>query len=245
MKKWLLILGPALLLTAGHLARPALADRLESDSYVIQFGNFNVGSGEGDSSSYGLTYTIGQTAPGPFGEYGSSTYFVGSGFQYIYQIQTFAFSIDQVAIDLGELIIGSHSTASNKLTITTRGGYGWTIYAYEEAPLTHRNGTDTIPDTTCNAGGCDETTAAVWTTQTVPGFGFNVTSTDAESDFVDSTYFRQFADISNAETMQSIMSSNNIASNNSGTVTYKVGIDDQQQAGEYQTAVVYVAVPGY
>ena len=181
----------------------------------------------------------------PFGAYGSSNYFVGSGFQYIYQIQTFGFSIDNIAIDLGTLTVGVHNSASNKITITTRGPGGYTIYAYELNPLTHSNGTDTIPDTTCNAGTCTEAIAGVWTNQNIAGFGFNVAGTDAAADFLDTTYFRQFADNSAAETMQSIMSDNDIASNEEGTITYKVGIDGDTAAGNYQTGIVYVAVPGY
>ena len=230
-----------------RLFRPRLvqADRLESDSYVIQFGNFNVGSGGGETNNYGLTYTIGQTAPGPFGEHGISNYFIGSGFQYIYQINTFGFSIDEVALDLGELAVGQHHTASNELNITTRGAGGYTIYAYEEKPLTHSSGADFIPDTTCDGGGCDETIAGVWSNQNVPGFGFNISSPDAAADFLDSTYFRQFADDSSGENMQVIMSSDNVVSNRRGTVTYKVGISGSRAAGNYQTAVAYVAVPGY
>lgn len=248
MNKWLIIFSPLFLVLGLILParlKPAKADRLESDSYVIQFGNFNVGSGGGETTNYGLSYTIGQTAPGPFGQYGSSSYFVGSGFQYIYQIQTFGFRIDETAIDLGELTAGVHNSASNQLTITTRGAGGYTIYAYEEKPLTHSNDSDTIADTTCNAGSCDETIAGVWTDQDVPGFGFNVTGNDAAADFLDGTYFRQFADRSSAEEMQVVMSDADIASAETGTITYQVGIDGNTAAGNYQTGVVFVAVPGY
>ncbi|MBU0576838.1 hypothetical protein KJ707_00030 [Patescibacteria group bacterium] len=251
MKKWVIILGPLFIFQACKLAPLdrlvplARADRLESDSYVIQFGNFNIGSGGGDTTNYGLTYTIGQTAPGPFGQYGTSSYFIGSGFQYIYQIHTFGFTIDNTAIDLGELTVGVHNTASNKLSITTRGAGGYTIYAYEQTPLTRSNGTDTIPDTTCNAGTCSEAIAGVWTNQNIPGFGFNVVGADTAADFLDSTYFRQFANDSAAEDMQVIMSNTNIVRNSQGTVTYKAGITGSVAAGNYQTGVVYVAVPGY
>ena len=68
---------------------------------------------------------------------------------------------------------------------------------------------------------------------------------DAAADFLDDTYFRQFADDSAAENMQVIMSDTNIANSETGVVTYKVGIDGNTAAGNYQTGVVYVAVPGY
>jgi hypothetical protein len=234
-----------LTLLSLRYAAPIWAERLESDSYVIQFGNFNMTSGEKSSSSYNVTDTVGQTGAGPFGSYGSSSYFVGSGFQYIYQIDTFGFRLSSVAIDLGTLTPNVHSTASHNIGITTRGAGGYTVYAYELHPLRHSNGTTTIADTTCNAGTCTQTTAGVWTTQTIPGFGFNMSGNDVAADFTNSTYFRQFADRSSAETMQAIMSSSNIAANRVATVTYKAGVSGNQAAGNYQTGVVFVAVPGY
>ncbi len=224
---------------------PALAERLESNSYVIQFGNFNMTAGEKSGPSYSLTDTVGQTGAGPFGQYGSSSYFVGSGFQYIYQIDTFSFRISRVAIDLGDLFPSDHSTGSHNLTITTRGAGGYSVYAYELHPLRHSDGTATIPDTTCDGGTCSQTTAAVWINQAIPGFGFNMTGDDIPADFTDSTYFRQFADNSTAEAMQKVMSSVNIASSRTATVTYKAGVSGSQASGNYQTGVAYVAVPGY
>lgn len=236
-----LALGGLLMLSTT----PVWAERLESNSYVIQFGNFNMTAGQKSSSSYTVTDTVGQTGAGPFGSYGGSSYFVGSGFQYIYQIDDFSFQISRVAIDLGVLTPSTHSTASHNLTITTRGAGGYSVYAYELHPLRHSNGTTTIPDTTCNAGTCTQTTAAVWTTLTVPGFGYNMTGNDVPAGFVDSTYYKQFADNSLAEAMQIVMSSSNIASNRTATVTYKAGVTGSQAAGNYQTGVAYIAVPGY
>jgi hypothetical protein len=224
---------------------PALAERLESDSYVIQFGNFNMTAGEKSSTNYNVTDTVGQTGAGPFGSYGGSSYFVGSGFQYIYQIDDFSFQISQVAVDLGTLTPNTHNTASHNLTITTRGAGGYNVYAYELHPLRHSNGSATIPDTTCNAGTCTQTTAGVWTTLTVTGFGYNMSGHDVPAAFVDSTYYKQFADNSLAEAMQVVMSSSNIASNRTATVTYKAGVSGIQAAGNYQTGVAYIAVPGY
>jgi hypothetical protein len=229
----------------SYQTTPALAERLESDSYIIQFGNFNITSGEKNSDNYSLTDTVGQTGAGPFGAYGSSSYFIGSGFQYIYQIDAFRFALSQTAIDLGVLTPGSHNTASHTLTITTRGAGGYTVYAYEEHPLRHSSGNFTIPDTTCNAGTCDQATAGIWTTQTVPGFGFNMSGHDVPADFTNTTYFRQFADRSNSEAMQVVMSSSSIANQRQSTVTYKAGVSGTQAAGNYQTGIVYVAVPGF
>ncbi len=220
----------------------AQADRLESDSYVIQFGNFNMTAGEKNSTSYKVTDTMGQIAPGP---YNSTSYFVGGGFQYIYQIGSFRFSISDVDLDLGTLTTDAHNSATNQLTISTRGAGGYSVYAYELRPLTHSNNTNIINDTTCDNNDCDESTATTWVNQSVGGFGFNASGDDVASDFINANYFRQFADNSNSEAMQMIMSSTDIAKNRTATITYKAGLSGIEAAGKYQTGIVYVAVPGY
>lgn len=221
------------------------ADRLESNSYVIQFGNFNVTSGEKSSSSYTVTDTVGQTGAGPFGEYGSSTYFVGSGFQYIYQIDDFSFELSKQDIDLGTLLIGSHSSDAHTMTVTTRGAGGYTVYAYETQPLTHSNDSDTIPNTTCDAADCSYTTSSIWNNQSVPGFGYNMSGDDVPAAFIDSTYFKAFADDSLSQPQQAVMGSTNIANARTATTTYKAGIDSSQAAGEYDTTIIFTAVPGF
>lgn len=221
------------------------AERLESDSYVIQFGNFNVTSGQKGSSSYNLTDTVGQTGAGAFGEYGTSGYFVGAGFQYIYQIKTFSFVISDVTMDLGELIDGAFGTDSHTMEITTRGAGGYTIYAYEEHPLRLIGSSNIINNTTCDAGTCTTSSASIWANPAVDGFGFNIQGDDIPSDFVNNTYFRPFANNEALEAMQPVMSSPNIAIQRTSTVTYQAAKAGDTAAGQFETAVVYVAVPGF
>ncbi len=245
--KWQVVVLSTCLL-AGLLsasAREALAERLESNSYVIQFGNFNVTSGEKSSASYSVTDTVGQVGAGPYGEYGTSSYFVGGGFQYIYQIDRFSFTISDLTIDLGQLTPGSHSTDSNTLTITTRGAGGYTVYAYERAPLTQVSGNETIPNTTCDSATCSYTTAGVWSNQSIPGFGYNMSGHDIPAAFVDGTYYKAFADDAQAQAMQAVMSSANAANQRQATVTYKAGVSGSQASGNYETDIVFVAVPGF
>lgn len=243
MKKTIIILTACTLFLLGF--KLARAERLESDSYVITFGNFNVTSGEKSSASYNVTDTVGQTGAGPYGQYGSSTYFVGSGFQYIYQIDTFSFQISKNLIALGELVEQTHSTDSHTLTITTKGAGGYSVYAFEKHPLRQVEGLEEIPDTTCNSGTCTHITAGVWNDQTIAGFGYNMTGNDIPAHFIDSTYYKSFANDETAEPMQVVMSSSNVASARQSTVTYKAGIGSSQADGNYETAVVYVAVPGF
>ena len=224
---------------------PARAENMRSNSYYIQFGNFNVTSGEKDSASYHLTDTMGGLAIGPYGQYGSTNYFVGSGFQYIYQIDYFSFDISKLLIDFGELYYGSFATDSHTITITTPGASGYKVYAFENQALKLIDGTDEIRDTLCDAGTCDETSAAIWTNANNHGFGFNMTGDDIPSDFVNSNYFRHFANNDLGENMQTVMESNNVALNSVATVNYKASPKGDQAAGTYETNIVFVAVPGY
>ncbi len=241
----LILAGVIALLLFTSTAVLVEAENLNSNSYTIQFSNFNITSGRKSGSNYAVTDTVGQTGAGPFGQYGSSGYFVGSGFQYIYQIEDFSFAISRVAIDLGTLTPNVHNTGSHNLIVTSRGAGGYSVYAYELHPLRHSGGTHFIPNTTCNAGTCTTSTAQIWTNASVPGFGFNMSGNDIPADFINTTYFRPFANDEAAEAMQVVMSSSNVGNDRTATVTYKAGVSGAQAAGTYQTGIVYVAVPGY
>jgi len=249
----------------GYIAKVS-AEEMQSDSYKIQFGNFNMASGKRDGETYTLSDTMGGLAVGPYGQYGSSNYFIGSGFQYVYQIDYFFFSISKLSIELGELFANSFATDSHTISVTTNGASGYNVYVFENHPLRQitadspSDATD-VNDTNCDAG-CDEDTAGSWTDPGNPGFGFNVTATvlpnssdpggsfnigddDVADDFINSNYFRQFANNEAGESMQSIMGSSNVALNNAATVNYKASMPGDQAAGNYQTSIVFVAVPGY
>ena len=239
----MILLG--LTITGAMFVAPVMAENLSSDSYLITFGNFNVTSGEKSSDSYVLTDTVGQTGAGPYGAYGVSSYFLGGGFQYIYQIQRFAFSISKLDIELGTLTTFANNTDSHTLNITTRGAGGYAVYAYEGHPLQHHDGVTTIADTTCDAGTCSQTAAGIWTNVGINGFGYNASGDDVPADFITTNHFRQFSDNSIGEEMQAVMSASDIARTAQATITYKAGVAGNKAAGEYQTHVVYVAVPGY
>lgn len=217
------------------------AVNMESDSYRIQWGNINMGSSKPDSENYNLGITMGQIAPGL---YTGNGYKVRSGFQYIHSINPFSFTISDLSINLGNLTPQTPGTDTNTLTISARGAGGYQILAYETHPLKTRTSA-TIADTLCDNGNCDETSAEVWSQNTTYGFGFNINGDDTPADFTDTTYFRQFANEESNETHQTVMSNNGVVSGSQGTVTYKANVSNIQEAGDYETSVVYVAVPGY
>ncbi len=225
------------------IARPPLAnaETLVSPNYKVRLGNFNMASGLKSSASYSLTDTVGQIAAEFFS---SAGYHVKAGFQYIYTLYNFSFSISTLAIPLGSLTPNTFSTATNTLTVTAP-GQGYSVTAHEVGKLKKSGGSDTIPDTICDSGPCTETSATVWTTPTNNGFGYNVSGHDISSDFLSSSYFRPFPDVSLGESPATIMTTSAAGRNRVATVTYKVSPSASQAAGQYSTQIVYIATPVY
>lgn len=232
-----------LLLTFTFSLSPSLTyaqSTMDSASYKIRLGNFNMTSGTKTSASYNLTDTVGQIAA----EFFSSTgYHVKAGFQYIYTLYDFSFTISSLAINLGSQTPNAFSTASNTLTVTAP-GQGYSVTAYETGRLTSSSGA-TIPDTTCDSGTCTETAAGIWTTPTNNGFGYNATGNDVATDFTSSSYFRPFPDFSLSEVPATVMTTAAAGKNRLATITYKLSPSSSQAAGDYSTQIIYIATPVY
>jgi hypothetical protein len=243
MNKLVAKMGLGLLLSVLVMSRTAVLaqDRVESDNYRITWPNLNMGAGVPSSSSYNLGVTTGQTAPGL---YESTGYKVRAGFQYIHSIIPFSFEISDLSIAFGTLNPGSPSTETNTLTVSVGGAGGYQVTAQENNPLTS-TATTTIPDTTCDPGdSCDESDAGTWTANTTYGFGFNMSGDDIPSEFSGNKY-KQFADISGAETAQVVMSSANVGKDRESTVTYKINVSGTQAAGTYYNIITFIATPEF
>lgn len=233
---FLLIPAYIFLLTLVPSAR---AQTLNSPSYSIRLGNFNMTSGVKTSGSYSLTDTVGQTAAGLFSGTG---YAVLAGFQYIYTLFDFEFAVSDLSVDFGSLTLGSFSTASHNLIVSTP-RQGYTVTAYQVERL--RSGSNYIPDTTCDSGPCTESTAAVWTTASNYGFGYNMTGNDIPATFSTSNHYRPFPDFSLAESPAVVMTSTEAGQDRTASVNYKISVSATQPAGDYMTQIVYIATPTY
>jgi hypothetical protein len=208
------------------LPSPAVAQHFQSNSFIIDWGNFNMTSGTKVSNTYHLSDTVGQNAPG---QYDSDHYTLKAGAQYAYDRNyPFSFSISSLQIKFGSLVIGVASTATNILTVTSPAGHGYQVNASYNHPLSLLNSGTTIPDV---ADG-------VWTTNY--GFGFNASGVGTSAYFPSSSYYRHFSVIP-----QTIMSENTRQENRQATITYKINISSLQPAGDYENAIIYTAVPIY
>lgn len=237
-----LLLLPLFLL---FLLAPAIsADNLSSDNYRIDMGNINMTSGRKTSSSYTLTDTVGQTFQGQFD---SSGYIILAGFQYISSLTTFSFSISDLSIDFSSLTAQTPQTETNQLTVRT-GSVGYSVTAIEDHALQTPSASATIPDTACDSGTtCTISDANVWSSSTAYGFGYNMSGDDINtSDFVDSTYFRPFANDNDGDSPVEVMSRDAAATASAtATVTYKINVSPTQEAGTYSNIIQFIATPTF
>lgn len=219
------------------------ADTLTSPAFEIKMGTVNITGGSKSSSSFKLTDTVGQTFQGRFD---SAGYVVKAGFQYIYTLIPFTFTISNLDLNFGSLVPGSPSLLTNILTVTTGSAFGYTVKAIEDHPLRLLNGVVTIPDTSCDlASPCTQTDATPWTDNLRYGFGYNIQGTDVDTaEFVDNTYYRSYP-IQNVDQPATIMSRSGVATNSAATVTYKVNVSGLQAAGTYQNNIQYIAIPAF
>lgn len=218
------------------------SQHFSSDSYIIDWGNFNMTSGHKSSPSFRLTDTVGQNAPGLSEKNGIR---IKAGFQYIYDTFTqLSFTIDKLNIDFGTLVPGIGVTDTNLLTVTTPSGRGYQIMASENHPL-WINSSISIPNTSCDSNDCTATFSTPWTGSTKYGFGYNVTGLGATAYFPSSGHFRPFADFSLSQDSAIIASENLPVKNRQATVTYRVLVSPIQAAGNYENYITYTLVPRY
>lgn len=217
---------------------------MQSDQYKIQFGNINIGSKTQTSDNYNLTTTLGQTAAQ---EFQSNGYIIKAGFQYIYALKQFSFSLSDINIDFGTAIPNTPIERTLTLTVTFPYSGDYQVTVVENGPLKTLNNQNSIPDTQCDGGAnnCNETLAKPWTSSTAYGFGYNMTGNDIPGDFIDSSYFRPFPDLTVAESPAVVMSSSTVGVNKQATMTLKLNISNLQPAGNYQTILIFNAVPSY
>lgn len=221
----------------------SIAQTFISPNFRIDFGNFNMTGGKKTSTTYTLTDTVGQNAPG---QYDGTGYTVKAGFQYIYdQNIPFSFEISNLDLNFGNLTPNIGSTVTNTLTINTPTSHGYDILVLANHPLKSIDSNSTIPDTKCDSGTCSESVSAVWINNSTYGFGFNANGDGTSSYFTNSTYFRQFADNSIGETAKILMSESSPVEDHIATITYKVNISPNQAAGTYQNSINYIAIPKY
>jgi hypothetical protein len=219
-----------------------IAQTMSNANYILRFGNFNTAAGRGATGGFTLNLTVGQTAPGL---YTGTNYKIRSGFPYIMSIIPFSFSITQTFIDFGKVSATIAVLRSNNLTVSNGTAFGYRVTASENHSLLVPSSGQIIPDTTCDSGTCNPTTASAWTLPGTYGFGYrcdNVSGTDCDSQFSNSTFYKPFIASPSAVV---VMSSINVGRGRQAQITYKLNVSSGQAQGVYTNIINFIATPSY
>ena len=221
---------------------------MSDGTFILQFGTLETASGVSSGTNKRITISVGQLAPG----LSTGTHYqIKSGFSYVRSIIPFSFKIDNIFINFGTLSPTFPQTRTNTLTVGNGSANGYQVLGYEDHQLYGPN-FSFIPNTTCDAGTCTTSVASVWSSNTTYGFGYNCQDTSSPtrcgSGFTNSTYYKQFADLTRNQMPQAVMKATtaNVATSSANvTITYQVNINSNQAAGSYNNHIFYVATPSY
>jgi len=216
---------------------------MSSSNFILRGGNFNQASGKPTNSTFKLGFTSGELG---IGLYSGTNYKVRAGFQYL-RPEGFRFSISSTVINFGTVNPGEPISRTNTLSITNQSAYGYQVTASENNPLRVLTSGVDIQNTTCDSGTCNDVTSSAWTSPLTYGFGYrcdNLLATDCAVGFSDSTYYKQFSDLSKNQVPQPVMLGSNIGSKQT-QITYKLNVSQTQPAGQYQNVIMYIATPAF
>jgi len=164
-----LLIFPLILVFFFLFKTAVFSETMSNTWYKIIWGNFNMASGNPSNTSYKVTFTAGQTAPGL---YTGTNYKVKAGFQYVYTLFPFSFSITNHNIDFGIITPANPVTRTSTLSVNNKSAGGFIVTATESGQLSSPATGGIIPDTTCDSGTCTEVTAGAWVSSLAYGFGY-------------------------------------------------------------------------
>ena len=113
IKKFYFLLGLTIIYLVLYMGS-ANAQTMSNTNYIIRMGNLNSGSGKPTGPSYNVSFTTGQTGANLFT---GPNFKVKLGFQYIYPLVPFRFSISSVLVDFGIIDPGTPKTRVQRLIV--------------------------------------------------------------------------------------------------------------------------------
>ena len=145
-------------------------------------------------------------------------------------------------VAFGSLGLGTTGNQlAQRLSCITNASGGYVVTAYENATMKNINTATTIPNTTCNGGGCTYTTAAPWTTFSLlkSEFGYTMTNIGSSIPFTAGN-FKPFG-IGSAQAQDIMKRATLPSTTESAYVCYRITVHTGQEAGDYEAKVVYTA----
>jgi len=235
---------PLLILILGFtIVNEVRAINMDSTQFQIESGTVNIEENNPGNNSVTLTSTLGQ---GEIKEFLSNGFVLKEGYQNVYPIVPFSFSISTTSINFGTLMANTPRTQRALISVNF-GPVGLYQVAVEEMGKLRAQTGAHIPDTTCNGGSksCSKTSANLWNSTSAYGFGYAMSGNDIPSDLNSHDYYRPFPDGSLNEIPTTIMSNIEGGNNRQSTITFKANVSPNQESGTYQTFIKFIVTPNF
>ena len=145
------------------------------------------------------------------------------------------------SVAYGSISLGSFNDLAQRLSCVTNSNSGYVVTVYEDSYMHNISDGITIPDTTCPANSCSTTTPALWTTSVDSGWGYTLQNlTVGETQFSYQLGHKPFG--KGAPNAQQIMrNSSTPTATEQAYVCYRLNASTTQEAGNYESKLVYTA----
>jgi len=151
------------------------------------------------------------------------------------------------SVRFGSLVIDNFKTLAQRISTVTNAPSGYVLTAYQDRYMTASNTGSTIPNTACDSS-CTDSVASEWVVPTNYGLGYSLANLDLGASSVAFSHnasgrtfnSKRFGFGSgNAQTIMSQASTP--TTTNRAYVCYRISISPLQQAGDYESRVIYTA----
>lgn len=230
-----------------HFIGKVFSTAMESPNYRLQLDTVNNQSEKtGDNNIIALDKILEKADILHFQEKGYALKYGCAYFSSGEKITPFVFTVSKSNNNFGMIQPFKAQSRETDLIVSFAKMGQYQVTAIKETLFVNFNADKIIADTICGENNkCDRNHSKPWVSDKNYGFGYNLAGNDIPFDFVNSTYFRPFANKILAESPIVVMSGN-IKGNLSKTkITQKLILRTNQQAESYYAVINFTASPLY
>lgn len=148
------------------------------------------------------------------------------------------------AVSYGSLVVGSFNNLAQRLSCLTNANNGYVVTVFQDDLMENKSTGVTIPNTTCDAGTCNYTTAAAWTTdKTHSKWGYTLQNMSVGVTSTSFSYLNGYKAFGTGFGQAQVIMSNNSTPLNTeqAYICYRLTVSNAQQAGNYESKLTYTA----
>ena len=148
------------------------------------------------------------------------------------------------SVTYGSIILSSFNDLAQQLSCSTNANNGYAVTVYQSSPMHNISNGITIPDTTCDSGTCGVGVTGAWITDnTSSKWGFGMQNGSANYTPIDNSSTFYATAFGNGAANSTTVMSNTIATAGFETayMCYRLTASNFQEAGNYETKLVYTA----